>query len=65
MEAPSEIELQQVRAATAARPPGDVVVHWHAAFGLIVLEVRSGQVYVNGDLVEPASAQGSPRQVDP
>ena len=30
-------------------------VHWQSAFGLIIIETRGGQVFVNGDLVQPAS----------
>lgn len=54
MEAPSAAELKLL-AASADRQAGEVVVHWQSPFGLIVIEVRSGQVYVNGDLVEPHS----------
>lgn len=56
MEAPSEVELRQVRSASLAPVVGDVVVHWQSRFGLITIEVRGGQTYVNGDLVEPAVA---------
>jgi hypothetical protein len=41
-----------VRTATADPQPGDFVVHWQSSFGVIVIEVRGGHVYVNGDLVE-------------
>jgi hypothetical protein len=54
MEAPSAAELKLL-AASADGQAGDVVVHWQSAFVLIVIEVRGGQVYVNGDLVEPHS----------
>ena len=54
MEAPSAAELKLL-AASADGQAGEVVMHWQSAFGLIVIEVRSGQVYVNGDLVEPHS----------
>lgn len=54
MEAASEFELQQVRAAGFGDQPGDMVVHWQSAFGLIFIEVRHVKTYVNGDLVEPA-----------
>ena len=55
MEAPSEVELQQVRSASLAQVPGDVVVHWQSSFGLIIIEARGDRTYVNGDLVEPAA----------
>lgn len=54
MEAPSKAELNQVLSASGAGQSGDVVVRWQSTFGLIVVEVRGGQVYVNGDLVERA-----------
>lgn len=54
MEAPSEVELKLLTASEAGQP-ADFVVHWQTAFGLIVIEVQGGQVYVNGDLVEPLS----------
>lgn len=56
MEAPSEVELQEIR-STSLLPAGtgDVVVHWQSSFGLITIEVRQGRVYVNGALVEPAA----------
>lgn len=55
MEAPSHAELTQVKAASGSAA-GDVVVHWQSSFGLITVEVRQGQVYVNGALVQPAGA---------
>lgn len=55
MEAPSKIELQEVRSASLGAEVGDVVVRWQSSFGLITIEVRQGQVYVNGALVEPAA----------
>jgi hypothetical protein len=63
MVATSQVELQQIQQAThAATPPGaqrDVVVHWQSAFGLIIIEVRNEQVFVNGELVQPAHARDS------
>lgn len=59
MEAPSEVELQQVRSASLGPSVGDVVVQWQSSFGLIIIEVRHGRVYVNGALVEPADAAQS------
>lgn len=54
MNAPSLEELKLVReVATTVTPwPGDYVVHWHSAFGLIIIEVKHGQVFVNGDHVQ-------------
>jgi hypothetical protein len=56
MAALSQVELNRVRAesAQAGASSVNVVVHWQSAFGLIVIEVRSGEVFVNGDWVEPA-----------
>jgi hypothetical protein len=54
MDAPSQEELSSLRAAAARTPAADPVVHWHSAFGLIVIEVIGEQVFVNGDLVQPA-----------
>jgi hypothetical protein len=36
--------------AAEPRQPGeaDVTLHWQSSFGLIVIEVRKGQVFVNG-----------------
>lgn len=56
MEAPSQAEMHEVQSAGARAQAGDVVVHWQSAFGLVVIEVREGQTYVNGDLVEPVPA---------
>lgn len=54
MDAPSQQELHSLLAA--GRPPqGDLVVHWRSAFGLIIIETRGGQVFVNGDPVRPAN----------
>ena len=62
MKAPSKPELHQVMSAKAGSPIRDVVVHWQSAYGLIVVEVRGGQTFVNGDLVEPLNAPaGGPR----
>lgn len=57
MSAPSVAELNLVREAGVGATPwlGDCVVHWQSAFGLIIVEVRTGQVFVNGDLVQPAA----------
>lgn len=55
MDAPSQEELNSLQ--TAGRTPqGDSVVHWQSAFGLIIIEVRHGQVFVNGEPVQPATA---------
>ncbi|MBE7940101.1 MULTISPECIES: hypothetical protein [Ramlibacter] len=53
MEAPSHAELAQVQAVSGSTA-GDVLVHWQSSFGLITIEVRQGQVYVNGSLVQLA-----------
>lgn len=44
--------MHEVLSASVGAHPGDVVVCWQATFELIVIEVRGGRVYVNGDLVE-------------
>jgi hypothetical protein len=49
---PFEAELNQVRTVDTGGRAEDVVVHWQSAYGLILIEVRNGQAYVNGDLVE-------------
>lgn len=56
MDAPSAVELDEVRAAGAVAPPGsgDVVVRWQSAYGVVLIEVRHGEVFVNGERVEPA-----------
>ena len=33
---------------------------WEGRFGTMLIEVRAGQVYVNGGLVEPAGAEVFP-----
>jgi len=48
----SNAEMQEVWSAEEVGR-NDVVVHWQSAFGLVVIEVRDGVVYVNGDPVEP------------
>ena len=37
---------------------------WHGRFGAMLVEVRDGQVFVNGQRVEPAGAD-SQRRPDP
>lgn len=60
MEAPSPVELREVESASTGAQPS-VSVHWQSRFGLIVIEVRQGRAYVNGDLVEPVpSAKNEP-----
>ena len=64
MNAPSATELKLVRQAEEVRAPaalpGDYVVHWRSSFGDIVIEARGEQVFVNGELVQPADgARGS------
>ncbi|MCG2593000.1 hypothetical protein LZ009_09425 [Ramlibacter sp. XY19] len=55
MDVPSQVELNRIRAASAraGANSGDVTVHWQSTFGLIVIEVRGGEVFVNGERVEP------------
>jgi hypothetical protein len=43
-------------AATQQR--GDLHVMWKSQFGDILIEVKDGAVFVNGDLVEPAQGRG-------
>jgi hypothetical protein len=45
----------------AAEPsPGPLVERhlWHSRFGTIEVEVRDGEVYVNGEWVRPAEPEG-------
>jgi hypothetical protein len=51
-------EPNLVRSPGAGASPGlgNYVVHWHSAFGTIIIEVREGRVFVNGDEVKPADA---------
>lgn len=58
MDAPSQEELESIRAAGQSSP-SDSVVHWQSAFGLVIIEVRDGRVFVNGDLVEPVGTTGT------
>lgn len=39
---------------SSAVPQPEKSLVWRSAFGDVLIEVRSGRVYVNGDLVEPA-----------
>lgn len=55
MDAPSHQELESVR--RASDEPEDCVVHWQSAFGLIVIAVRGGETFVNGDKVVPAGPE--------
>lgn len=54
MDAPSQVELDSLQAAGRAPAQADSVVHWQSAFGLITIETRGGQVFVNGERVQPA-----------
>lgn len=60
MDAPSQVELTQIRAASASvgTNSGEMTVHWQSAFGLIVIEVRGGDVFVNGQRVVPVTNRG-------
>jgi hypothetical protein len=53
MDAPSHQELQSLRHAAGVQE--DYVVHWQSAFGLIVIEVRGGETFVNGEKVVPVT----------
>lgn len=53
MDAPSQEELDSLRAAGLTRE-AELLVHWRSAFGLIIIETRGDQVFVNGDPVQPA-----------
>jgi hypothetical protein len=57
MNAPSATELRHVSQASGVHTPaapGDYVVHWRSSFGVILIAVRAGNVYVNGEQVHPA-----------
>ena len=54
MDAPSQEQLNSLQAA-GRTTQADLVVHWQSAFGLIIIETRGGQVFVNGDPVRPAN----------
>lgn len=47
-----------LKAAEPSRDPGVERHLWHSRFGTIEVEVRDGQVYVNGDWVRPAEPEG-------
>ena len=53
MDAPSQDELNLLEAA-GRLSGGDLVVHWQSTFGVIIIQTRGGQVFVNGDPVVPA-----------
>lgn len=44
--------------AAAASGHAELRVVWQSQFGDILIEVRDGAVFVNGDLVEPAPGRG-------
>ena len=57
MNKPSASELRHVRQAaglSTSPAPGDYVVEWFSSFGVILIEVRGEQVFVNGEPVQPA-----------
>jgi hypothetical protein len=62
MDGPSAVELDEVRAASAGVSPGsgNMVVRWQSTYGLIVIQVRHGEVFVNGERVEPAARDWEP-----
>lgn len=69
MSAPSATELEHVHQAAQGRAhaaSGDYVVHWRSSYGVILIEVRAGRVYVNGEPVQPPEgARGSNRTQHP
>lgn len=54
MDAPAHQELESLRHAAGVQ---NYVVHWQSAFGLIVIEVRGGETFVNGQKVVPAVSE--------
>lgn len=52
-----EMTTEQKALEHASRAAEVTRYEWHGAFGLVVVEVRQGHVYVNGDWVEPVDAQ--------
>jgi len=58
--------LLEVLSRRDARPQADLSLAsegvlryvWESSFGAILVEVKDGSVYVNGQLVEPAHATG-------
>jgi hypothetical protein len=42
----------------AAQQRGDLHIMWKSQFGDILIEVKDGAVFVNGDLVEPSQSPG-------
>ena len=57
MDRPSQEQLDSMQAASGA--PEHRVVHWQTAFGIIIIETRGEQVFVNGELVQPAGSKNS------
>lgn len=55
--------MHELISAGTGRPVGDVVVHWQSAFGLIIIEVRGGRTFVNGDLVERSTTLALQRSI--
>ena len=51
-------ELESVPEAGANST--DMTVLWHSAFGEILIEVKEGEVFVNGEKVQPAGSASSP-----
>ena len=61
MDAASQDGLGSSRSTERATVPNggtDRVVRWQSTFGLVIIEVRGEQVFVNGDLVETAGPEG-------
>lgn len=60
MNALSRPEVRHVHAVTAGAPAGsNYVLRWQSSFGVILIEVRDGLVFVNGDFVQPAQKPSS------
>lgn len=59
MNAQSRTELQEVTVATANEAAEEYVFQWQSSFGTIIIEVRGGDIYVNGSKVERAGVSQS------
>jgi hypothetical protein len=55
-----QLELDSARAAEELpmRREHHKVIRWRSSFGLVLIEVRGEQVFVNGELVERAGPPG-------
>lgn len=52
-------EQDALKAAARQDETDSLRFEWRSSFGLILIEVRDGLVYVNGERVEPADKTGS------